>query len=524
MIHSRRSLVVSFAAFTAVMIAGSVPPAVAQAPIAKVVAPDGASDDELGTSVDVSGNRAIVGVPGDDDLGNYSGSAYVADLSTGTVLYKLEGADTWYEERFGQSVGISGNRAIVGAFFDGYYSFPAKGAAYIFDVQSGQQLHKLVSSDGHGWQDFGYSVDIDGGRAIVGAYYQSNAQYRAGAAYVYDVESGQELFKLVAADPTLDANFGRDVALDGDTAVISAPGDGSEPTTGTVYVFDVSTGQQLYKIDPVPPFLFEFHARVAVGGDWVVVGEGRANGGAGAVHVYDRASGRELYRLQRGGNNAGFGTSVSVSQGRVFVGAPRGGSPATGRVYVYDAPSGELLFEQDPFDGAGGTNFGGDLSTSASRVAVGAPWDYSHGTWSGALYLFDVLGPIGTSYCGPSEPNSTGRRARLSTNGTDLVICDRVGLRVDGVPPFRTAGVWRSRQRGHVPVFGGGRGTLCLGGAIQRACPPARSSATGSVAFRLDFGGLSIQPGEIWCFQSWYRDDDPSPTFNSSDAVGVRFH
>ena len=75
-----------------------------------------------------------------------------------------------------------------------------------------------------------------------------------------------------------------------------------------------------------------------------------------------------------------------------------------------------------------------------------------------------------------------------------------------------------------VRVFGGGHGTLCLGGAIQRACPLARSSATGSIAFRLDFGGISIQPGETWCFQSWYRDDDPSPTFNSSDAVAIRFH
>jgi hypothetical protein len=208
----------------------------------------------------------------------------------------------------------------------------------------------------------------------------------------------------------------------------------------------------------------------------------------------------------------------------VFVGAPFGGSDRSGRVYVYDAPSGELLFEQDPFDGANGTGFGTDLSTSASRVAVGAPYDGSQGSWAGALYLFDVLGPIGTGYCGPSERNSTGRRASLSTTGSDLVICDRVELRVDGVPPFRTAGVWRSRQRGNVPVFGGGRGTLCLGGANQRACPLARSSATGSIAFQVDLGANSIQPGEIWCFQSWYRDDDPSPTFNSSDAVAVRFH
>src|SRR5262249_16475547 len=143
------------------------------------------------------------------------------------------------------------------------------------------------------------------------------------------------------------------------------------PVHGKVYVFDVSTGRMLYEIAPSPPFHFEFHARVAVGGDWVVVGEGRADGG-GAVHVYDRATGRKLYRLHGGHNGHwDFGTGVSVSQGRVIVGAPS----ALGRVYVYDAPTGELLFEQGPFGGGLGASFGTDLGTSGSRVAVGAQWD-----------------------------------------------------------------------------------------------------------------------------------------------------
>ena len=102
----------------------------------------------------------------------------------------------------------------------------------------------------------------------------------------------------------------------------------------------------------------------------MVVGEGRANEWAGAVHVYDRASGRKLYRLQGREKNTLFGASVSVSQGRVFVGAPWTLGPPGGRVYVFDAASGELLFEQAPFDRAPGTQFGGDVSTSGSRVAV----------------------------------------------------------------------------------------------------------------------------------------------------------
>ena len=45
--------------------------------IFKAVASDGAADQFFGQSVSISGDKAIVGAWGDDDNGSYSGSAYV---------------------------------------------------------------------------------------------------------------------------------------------------------------------------------------------------------------------------------------------------------------------------------------------------------------------------------------------------------------------------------------------------------------------------------------------------------------
>ena len=89
---------------------------------AKLNASDGASDDRFGVSVAISGDAAIVGAPGDDDVGNSSGSAYVFNKSvdgTWVEAAKQTASDDAAEDYFGRSVSISEDTAIVGAYGDG---------------------------------------------------------------------------------------------------------------------------------------------------------------------------------------------------------------------------------------------------------------------------------------------------------------------------------------------------------------------------------------------------------------------
>ena len=89
--------------------------------VAKLTASDGNAGDLFGTSVSLSGDRALVGARSDDDKGAGSGSAYVFDLQPdGSTWYeaaKLTANDGDRNDGFGRSVSLSEDRALVGAFF-----------------------------------------------------------------------------------------------------------------------------------------------------------------------------------------------------------------------------------------------------------------------------------------------------------------------------------------------------------------------------------------------------------------------
>ena len=104
----------------------------------KLLASDGASDDDFGKSVAISsdGMTALVGAHGDDDNGYNSGSAYVYRLVKGVWQEaKLLASDGSSDDDFGKSVSISsdGTTAIVGAHGDDDNG-SRSGSAYIFDI------------------------------------------------------------------------------------------------------------------------------------------------------------------------------------------------------------------------------------------------------------------------------------------------------------------------------------------------------------------------------------------------------
>ena len=137
-----------------------------------------------------------------------------ADL--GDELLKLTASDGAVDDMFGWSVDISGNIAIVGA--EAYDNAGDRsGSAYLFDVTTGQELRKLTASDAAADAIFGKSVAINGNVAIVGAQRHNNT---AGAAYLFEVTTGQELFKLTASDAMPGKFFGGSVAISGNTAVV----------------------------------------------------------------------------------------------------------------------------------------------------------------------------------------------------------------------------------------------------------------------------------------------------------------
>ena len=202
----------------------------------KLLAGDGSGNDQFGYSVAISGNYAIVGARYDDDNGYNSGSAYIFNVQTGTQLHKLTASDGAANDYFGRSVAIDGNYAIVGAHLDddkGAYS----GSAYIYTISSGQ-LHKLVPEDGAGSDEFGYSVAISGNYAIVGAREDDDKGTNSGSAYIFNVQTGAQLQKLVASDGATLDYFGYSVAISGNYVIVGAWGDDDNgASSGSAYIY-----------------------------------------------------------------------------------------------------------------------------------------------------------------------------------------------------------------------------------------------------------------------------------------------
>jgi len=161
--------------------------------------------------------------------------------------------------------------------------------------------------------------------------------------------------------------------------------------------------------------------------------------------------------------------------------------------------------------------------TDAQALQLGAP---------NAAGIF--LGGLGTSYCGPGNPNSTGATSKLRLEGSARVQDDDVTLRASDLPANAFGFFLTSRTAGLVANPGGSQGILCLGGSIGRYVGPGQiknSGASGAFSLALTLastptpsGPVAVQVGDTWHFQAWHRDSNAgAATSNFTDGVALTF-
>jgi hypothetical protein len=155
---------------------------------AKLLASDGESDDYFGRSVSLNEDIILIGAKGDDTNGEDSGSAYVfTRLGTNwTEQAKLLASDGDPGDLFGVSVSILEDKILIGAPGDDDNGEDS-GSAYIFTGSgtSWTQDCKLLSSDGATGDRFGSSVSISKNLALIGAYGDDDYGLWSGSAYIF---------------------------------------------------------------------------------------------------------------------------------------------------------------------------------------------------------------------------------------------------------------------------------------------------------------------------------------------------
>ncbi|NQT12506.1 MAG: hypothetical protein HQ582_07150, partial [Planctomycetes bacterium] len=235
--------------------------------------PAPASRDYFGYSVAVSGNMVVMGATGNDTGGaEDAGSTYLYDAMTGNLLQTLDNPAPGWLDYFGNSVAISGNTLVVGAHADNPGTANDTGSAYIYDATAGNLLQTLNNPTPASYHSFGWSVAVSGNTMVVGAPGDDTGARGAGSAYIYDAATGNLLQTLHNPTPASSDGFGYS-AVSGDMVVVGAPWDDTGATdAGSAYIYDATTGHELRTLsNPTPASSDQFGRSVAVSGNTVVV-------------------------------------------------------------------------------------------------------------------------------------------------------------------------------------------------------------------------------------------------------------
>lgn len=218
--------------------------------VQKIVASDADESDSFGYAVAIHGNHIVVGAYTDDDAALYSGSAYIyrtTDFGESWVqILKLVAADAALNDKFGCSVAIEADVIAIGTDAAG---------VYIFSQSSGRwyQSQKIVPP--HLSTSNCPGVAISGNRMLIGAFWDDDASIESGSVYPYKTVNRGETWefglKFVASNAAAYDHFGRAVAIDGKLIVVGADGyDGAGITnSGSVYTFQLLTCASMKMFD-----------------------------------------------------------------------------------------------------------------------------------------------------------------------------------------------------------------------------------------------------------------------------------
>ena len=327
-------------------------------------------------------------------------------------------------DRFGRSVDVDGDFAVVGAYLEDSGGLTNSGAAYVYQrigatswVQVAELTGDLNGDDAQSY--FGWDVAIDGETVVVSAQFDRDNGFRSGAAYVFERNEGGadnwgRVTKFAGSDTDNSDFFGRSIDIDGDTIVVGASISGSlGAASGAAYVFERNEGganawgQTQKLLGSTQAAGDRFGQSVAVDGDTIAVGAFRndfAGADAGAVFVFGRDIGgsgnwgeAQAVYSDSAANQDFFGFSVDLSGDQLAIGAPQDDEPGknqTGAVYVMERDAGGAgnWGQVDRLLATGsvaGDRLGWSVGIDGNRIVSGAVQADVGGDRSGSAILFE---------------------------------------------------------------------------------------------------------------------------------------
>lgn len=360
----------------------------------------------FGYSIDATDTWLAIGTPGDPQRGFNGGAVYMYRNVGGvwtphsklTALYGVPG------DRFGMSVAIDGDKLFVGAPYAAAFPTPSNysGMVYRFswngsewqqDLERAAPTPELITA-------FGHSLDVQGDVLVVAARENGSGD---GLAFAYrDLMTLSDPVSLVAPLGVPTGYFGRTVA-----AYDPSPGTAYDETVAVTLLENTSSGHVILYSgasfenttvlssptsgpDSFGAKLSMSHGRIAIGAP---SGIGSAPN-SGVVYIYSGPNYGTLEATLPGLNTGdGFGVSVELNDTMLLVGHIK--TTTTGRASVFSRTGATWsAVDTVTVDSADDNWFGLDVAMGGGRFFVAAAMDDSAAENLGAVYEFSIAPSI----------------------------------------------------------------------------------------------------------------------------------
>lgn len=317
---------------------------------------------------------------------------------------------------------------LVAGAYNAWGNAPQSGVVHVFDARTGKQLQRLAPYNSETADMFGLSLALDQDTLVIGAPRAQRGYAGTGTVYVYNPYTGELLHELAPeyATPLPELKgmrerlkFGNSVAVSGDLIVVGAPFESTvEEYSGAVFVFDRNSGQQLYTLySPTIQKREQFGFNVALNQNRLVVSGLNThvvdpdtceilNSLYGGVHLYEATSGRHITSLDKPKIRHWMGLSLDVSEDFIAAGGTSSDDGETGYpvIHLYNLDTGEHLHTLYVSWFLYGSPIVYRVAISTSAVAVSNMNEQlnKRPVSQGAIYLFDTPMPPEVE----SQPNS----------------------------------------------------------------------------------------------------------------------
>ncbi len=306
--------------------------------------------------------------------------AAIAAVGAATLLATASDAGA-QEPNFGRAIALTNTDLVIGQPVNWY----GPGTVYSYRLdETGQwrEAARLTASDAERKDDFGRALALGGNTLVVGAPRKHDG---SGVVYLFDREGAEAEWRQTGIiEPPAEGDvseYGAALALSGANDLFI--GAAALDTTGTVHHFRrEGDGWALHAtLRPEDgENVAGFGVTMSRDGDWLLIGAPGSDEETGRIYFFRRSAGGEWTEAQAvsppssvAGEEAGVGSAVLLDGDRAFIGAP-----GENAVFVLERDDADRWIPAAdgpllPFDGVRRGGFGRSIALAGDEVWVGAP-------------------------------------------------------------------------------------------------------------------------------------------------------